>query len=137
MNPFDDKTLSEQSFAYRDLLGQDKWTSWTPVFTSLTVIKGYVLFRTVQGRRQIRRNFRSFSAATSICLGGRNDYLDLPIAAKGLTGISVMTNQTTNVSVGVCHIDVANSRCYLPTQTASTQHLQSLRFNGDIDAVFT
>jgi len=31
----------------------------------------------------------------------------------------VMTDDTTNVAVGVCHVDVAASRCYLPAQAAS------------------
>ena len=119
MNPFDDKILSEQSFAYRDLLGQDRWMEWTPVFTGLTVVGA----TSYSGRFRIVGKFCEFqvkfSAATSIASVAGTTYLDLPIAAKGLTGISVMTNQTTNVSVGVCHIDVANSRCYLPTQTAS------------------
>jgi hypothetical protein len=30
-----------------------------------------------------------------------------------------MTNDTTNIAVGVCHIDHATSRCYLPAQAAS------------------
>jgi hypothetical protein len=40
-------------------------------------------------------------------------------AAKGISGMGVMTNDTSNIAVGVCHIDVATSRCYLPSQVAS------------------
>jgi hypothetical protein len=28
-------------------------------------------------------------------------------------------NDTTNIAVGTCHIDVSTSRAYLPTQVAS------------------
>ena len=107
------------SFAYRDHLGQDLWTSWTPVFGSLTVIGA----TNYSGRfRVIGRSLEfqvTFSAATSIASAAGTDYLTLPRTAAGLTGQAVMTNQTTNIAVGTCHIDVANSRCYLPTQGAS------------------
>lgn len=60
-----------------------------------------------------------FSAATSIASVAGTDYLTLPVAAKGLAGHAVMSNDTTNVAVGNCHLDVATSRCYLPAQAAS------------------
>ena len=111
--------LDEGSFAYRDLLGQDKWNAFTPVFGSLTVVGG----TTYSGRyRVIGRQVQfqvSFSAATSIASVAGTDYLTLPVAAKGLAGLCVMSNETTNIAVGTCHIDVTTSRCYLPTQTAS------------------
>jgi hypothetical protein len=37
----------------------------------------------------------------------------------GIAGDATMTNRTTNVAVGVCVIDVTNSRCYIPAQAAS------------------
>ena len=119
MNPFDDITIDSKAFSYRDLTGQDKWTAWTPVFTSLTVIgaTAYTARYRINGKQcsfQVQ-----FSAATSIASTAGTTYLALPFTAKGLNGIAVMTNGTTNVAVGVCHIDVANSRCYLPTQLAS------------------
>lgn len=64
-----------------------------------------------------------FSAATSIASTAGTDYMNLPIAQAGLAGMAVMTNDTTNIAVGLCHIK--SSRCYLPTQGASgnTFHL--------------
>lgn len=108
-----------KSFSYRDSIGQDKWTVFTPVFGSLTVVgatnysgRFRIVGKSVEFQVQ-------FSAATSIASVAGTDYLNLPITAKGLAGMAVMTNDTTNISVGVCHIDVSTSRCYLPTQTAS------------------
>ena len=119
MNQLDDKALATQSFSYRDLLGQDKWSDWTPVFGSLTVVGA----TTYTGRfRVVGRSCQfqvKFLAATSIASTAGTDYLNLPISAGGISGLATMTNQTTNISVGTCHIDVTNSRCYLPTQAAS------------------
>ncbi len=111
--------VNRQGFAWRDLLGLDTWKTFTPVFGSLTVVGA----TSYSGRfRIVGRSLEfqvRFSAATSIASVAGTDYLNLPIPAKGLTGMGVMTNDTTNVSVGVCHIDVATSRCYLPAQLAS------------------
>lgn len=119
MNVFDDKAIAEQSFAFRDLVGQDKWTAWTPVFTSLTVVGA----TSYSGRfRIVGRSCEfqvKFSAATSIAAVAGTTYLALPVASAGLAGIAVMTDQSSNMAIGNCHVDVTNSRCYLPTQTAS------------------
>ncbi len=111
--------INIQGFANRDLLGQDKWESFTPVFGSLTVIGATsytgrlrIVGKSVEG--QVK-----FSAATSIASVAGTDYLTLPIAAAGLTGFGVMTNDTAKTAVGLCHLDVTNSRLYLPTQAAS------------------
>jgi hypothetical protein len=108
-----------KSFAYRELVGQDRWQSFDPVFGSLTIVgdPSYTGRLRVVGKMcqfQVQ-----FSAGTSIASAAGTDYLNLPIEAKGLAGVATMTNDTSNVAVGVCHIDVATSRCYLPTQTAS------------------
>lgn len=119
MNMLDDKLLSQESFSWRDLQGQDLWSAFTPVFGSLTVVGA----TTYLGRyRIIGRSVQfqvKFSAATSIASVAGTDYLTLPISAKGYAGMASMTNDTSNVAVGVCHIDTATSRCYLPAQTAS------------------
>ena len=118
-NPFDGLTVDGKSFAYRDMLGQDRWIDFTPVFGALTVVGDttYVGRLRIIGRKcefQVR-----FSAATSIASAAGTDYLTLPVAATGLSGMATMTNDTTNIAVGVCHIDTATSRCYLPAQVAS------------------
>ncbi len=119
MNQLDNRQLDENGFSFRDLIGQDRWMAFTPVFGSLTVVgatsyTGRLRFVGRQCQFQV-----SFSAATSIASVAGTDYLTLPATAKGLAGIAVMTNDTSNVAVGVCHIDVTNSRCYLPAQAAS------------------
>ena len=111
--------IDNQSFAYRDLSGRDKWNSWSPVFGSLTVVGATSYtgrFRIIGAQLQFQVKF---SAATSIASVAGTDYLTLPAAANGLAGQAVMTNDTSNVAVGNCHIDVATSRCYLPAQVAS------------------
>lgn len=119
MNQLDDKQLDQTSFSWRDLLGQDLWAAFTPVFGSLTVVGA----TTYLGRYRIIGRSVEFqvkmSAATSIASTAGTDYMNLPIAAKGYAGTGVMTNDTTNIAVGLCHIDTATSRCYLPSQTAS------------------
>jgi hypothetical protein len=119
VNDLDDQPLDKSSFSYRDIRGFDRWENFTPVFGSLTVVGA----TSYSGRlRFVGRKLEfqvKFSAATSIASVAGTDYLNLPVAAQGLSGIAVMTNDTTNVAVGVCHIDVATSRCYLPAQAAS------------------
>ena len=119
MNAFDNIDINTQGFAWRDLLGQDVWQTFAPVFGALTVVGA----TSYLGRlRMLGRSLQiqvKFSAATSIASAAGTDYLTLPIPAKGYSGIATMTNDTTNVAVGVCHIDVENSRCYLPAQAAS------------------
>ena len=119
MNGLDDLILEKFSFSYRDILGRDRWETFTPVFGSLTVVGA----TSYSGRyKHVGKQcfFQvKFSAATSIASTAGTDYLTLPFTALGLSGMAVMTNDTTNISVGTCHIDVATSRCYLPTQAAS------------------
>ena len=118
MNFFDDIQIDQKSFAYRDLLEVDQWESFT-VSASLTVVGT----PTYTGRYRIvgRQAFFQISAVatTSIATTAGTSYFDLPIAAKGIGGTAMMTNDTTNVAVGVCHVDVTNSRGYPPTQSAS------------------
>ena len=119
MNKLDGIAIDWGGFAARDLQGQDVWATFTPVFGALTVVGA----TNYSGRmRFVGRScfFQvQFSAATSIASTAGVDYLTLPFTAKGLSGHAVMTNDTTNIAVGTCHIDVATSRCYLPTQAAS------------------
>jgi len=119
MSKLDDLVIDERSFAFKDLQAQDAWIAFTPVFGSLTIVGD----TSYTGRLRIvgkQCQFQvQFSAATSIASVAGTDYLTLPRTAVGLTGMAVMTNDTTNVAVGVCHIDVATSRCYLPAQVAS------------------
>lgn len=118
MNVFDDTPIDQTSFSYRDLLGQDLWSAFT-VAATLTVVGT----PTYTGRYRFvgRQCFFQIAlvSTTSIASTAGTHYVNLPTAAKGLAGVATMTNNTTKVAVGVCHIDVATSRCYLPAQAAS------------------
>ena len=107
-----------KSFSWRDLLGIDRWESFT-----VTVLLTVVGTPTYTGRYRIVGRQCQFQvtlvATTSIASVAGTNYVDLPIAAKGIAGMATMTNDTTNVALGVCHVDVATSRCYLPTLVAS------------------
>jgi len=120
MNDLDDIVLDQKSFAYRDIIGRDKWDSFTPAFTSLTTV-GATSFA---GRfRKVGREVQfqaKFSAATSIASTAGTTYFALPVTAAGIAGIATMTDDTTNVAVGACHISVSSSRCYIPSQLASS-----------------
>lgn len=61
----------------------------------------------------------SLVSSVSIASTAGTHYVTLPMAAKGLGGSATMTNDSTNIAVGVCHVDVATGRCYLPSQSAS------------------
>lgn len=118
MNAFDDLQLDQKSFAMRDLLGIDRWDTFT-VSASLTVVGT----PTYSGRYRIvgKQCFFQIKAvsSTSIASTAGTHYFAMPIPAKGFAGIATMTDDTTNIAVGVCHIDVATSRCYVPSQVAS------------------
>ena len=120
MNEFDNIDVDQQSFSWADLIGQNAWSQkWTASFTSLTTVGAL----TVKSRFRIVGAACEFqvqvSAATSIASTAGTTYFALPIAAKGVAGIATMSDDTSKVAVGTCHIDAANSRCYLPAQSAS------------------
>jgi hypothetical protein len=121
-NPFDGLQVNQESFAYRDLTQQDRWqTGWTPAFTSLTTVGAL----TTTGRFRLVGKQCYFQvtlvAATSIASTAGSTYLTLPVTANagGLAGMATMTNETTDIAVGVCHVSPSNSRCYVPSQSAS------------------
>lgn len=119
MNELYNKSIDSTSFAFRDLLSVDRWERFIPSFTSLTVSGS----SSYDGRYRIvgrQLQFQvEFAASTSVASTAGTTYMALPIEAAGLAGMAVMTNATANTAVGTCHIDVTNSRCYLPTQGAS------------------
>ncbi len=120
INDLDGFQLFTQGFAFRDIIGQERWISFVPVFTSLAVVgatsysaRWRPLGHEVEFQVQL-------SAATSIASVSGTTYMDLPVQpAKGLAGNGDMQNITSKVAAGNCVVDVANSRLYLPTQPAS------------------
>ena len=119
MNDLDNLVLNKKGFSYLNLLDLDTWVTFTPVFGSLTVVGATTYTGRMRAVGRLLFFQVTFLAATSIASTAGTDYLTLPILAKGLAGMATMTNDTTNIAVGTCHIDVTNSRCYLPTQIAS------------------
>lgn len=110
---------NESGFAARDLRGVDRWETFT--VTATVTLVGTL---TAVGRyRVVGRSCQfqvSLIAATSIATTAGTSFIVLPIAAvTGIAGMAVMTNDTSNIAVGIAHIDVATSRCYLPSQGAS------------------
>jgi hypothetical protein len=109
--------IDQQSFASRDLRGEDKWEAFTPTYsfstaTGLTVI-GRRHFTGKVCRGQVSITGTSFGSTAGA------SYIDLPIPAKGYGGLCVLMNQTANTSVGNGVVSVSNSRAYLPTQAPS------------------
>jgi len=118
VNELDNLTLNKSGFAYQNLLAQDRWETWTPTYV-FTTASGL----TVTGRFKVLGKqcfWQIKSTGTSLATTAGTDYIDLPIAAQGLAGVGEMSNDTTNISVGVGHVDVATSRFYTPTQGASS-----------------
>jgi hypothetical protein len=116
---------ANQGFSYRDLFGQDKWLdTWTPTRTSWTDVGTPTVtarFRVVG--RQCFVQIRVVPATTVATVAGTS-YVSLPIAAAGLTGAFATTNRTTNVAIGLCSVDVTNSRVYVPAQLATGNTLE-------------
>lgn len=105
------------SFAWRDLLGIDIWIDSTPTYSFTTATSVTIAMRWKKVGRLVL--FTVSMSGTSIATTAGASYIDLPHAATGYGGLAGMTNETTNVAVGLCDIKVSNSRCYLPTQAAS------------------
>ncbi len=119
MNAFDNVDIDLTSAAYADLIDQHMFVNFAPVFGSLTIVGAPAYSGRMYFTGSVMFFEVKFSAATSIASTAGTDYLTLPFTAKGLAGSATMSNDTTNVAVGVCHIDVSTSRCYLPAQVAS------------------
>jgi len=119
VNVYDDVQVDQMSFSFLESQGKDAWQPWTPVFGSLTIVGTPSYFGRLRfvGRKcefQVK-----FSAGTSIASVAGTDFLNLPVAGQGFSGMAIMSNDSLNTAVGVCHIDVATGRCYLPAQVAS------------------
>lgn len=110
------------SGAYSSLSGLptlDAWSAFTPNRTGWTDVGS----PTVTGRKCQIKNVMYFQVkavpATTTATVAGTSYIDLPGTAAGLGGEGSMMNLTTLVGIGECVIDVANSRVYVPTQTAT------------------
>lgn len=119
MSQLDEQTIDVKSFAYRDLIGQDRWEDFT-VSTNATVVGTL----SSEGRYRVQGRScqfqASFVATTTFASTAGSTFMALPIEAAGIAGLAAMMNETTNVAVGLCSISVSSSRCYFPTQNASS-----------------
>lgn len=120
--------------AWRDLINADKYQVQTQAgvafaseFPGMVTVgtPTYTLrWRDVGKACQFEMEFQSTVSIASVA---GTDYFKLPLAAANPTsaqpygkgGIGAMVNRTTNVAVGLCVLDLTNSRCYLPAQAAS------------------
>lgn len=112
-------------FADRDLQGIDRWQT-----SQQSEIAYFLRFSfTWVGTPDYKMRWRlvgkqcffqvTFSSTISVATVAGTSYVILPVTAAGIAGVATMTNDTTDIAVGVCHIDATLSRCYPPTQAAS------------------
>lgn len=130
--------INQQGFAWRDLLGQDRWqyrteadVGYTTQFTTTNVgTPTYKMRWRVVGKQCFFQ--ATIDSGTTIATTAGISYMVLPIVSRdisgnvlpvGLTGMGTMTNGVTNIAIGVCHINVTLGRCYLPTQAAIADEL--------------
>ena len=115
----DEDNIDNKAFSFLDLTGRGKWTVYTPTWTTTDV--GGAGTRTARYLKV--GNVCFFEAkivpATSVAFTAGTSNLTLPLTARGLSGVATVANLTTLVATGVAVIDVANSKCILPTLVAT------------------
>ena len=114
------RALRRYSFAWLNLIGQDRWMDFTVTRSGFTEIGT----PTLTGRFLAVGRLRFFQVqivpGTTIASVAGTSYIGLPVTpAAGFGGNVTMFNATTNVAVGTGGIDVANSRAYMPAQAAT------------------
>lgn len=112
-------SLAPESFSWRDIMGQDRWENFTPTRSGWTDVGDPV----VSGRYRIIGRKCEFQIrvvpSTTVATTAGTSYVLLPVPAKGIAGDGSMANITTLIAIGVCVIDIANSRVYVPSQVAT------------------
>ena len=102
------------------------WIAWTPIRTGWTDVGG----PTVTARYCQFGNVVFFQIkvvpGTTVATTAGTSYVSLPVAAgaSGIGGDGSMVNTTALLAIGAVAFDVANSRCYVPTQAATTATLE-------------
>jgi hypothetical protein len=118
VNAFDDANIDQTSCAYNQLLGLDRFESFT-VSASITVVGTPTYVGRYRRNGSVCEFQISAVATTSVAMTAGTSYFNLPTGAKGIGGVATMVNTSTNVAVGACAIDVTNGRVYPPAQAAS------------------
>ena len=97
------------------------WTSWTPTRTGWTDVGAPTV--TARYCRLGNVTFLQVKVVpgTTVATTAGTSYINLPVTAgaSSMGGDGTMTDSTTLIGVGNCVFDVANSRCYVPTQAAT------------------
>lgn len=102
---------------------QSAWTAFTAARTGWTDVgTPTVTARYCQISRICYFQVRAVPD-TSVATVAGTSYITLPRTAAGLAGEGSMVDLVTLVGIGSCVIDVANSRVYVPTQTATADTL--------------
>lgn len=102
------------------------WKSWTPTRTGWTDVGS----PTVTGRYCQIGGVCFFQASvtpgTTVAAAGGTSYISLPLTANAaeIGGDGSMVNTTALLAVGACAFDLTNSRCYVPSQAATTANLE-------------
>ena len=101
------------------------WETWTPTRTGFTDVGS----PTVTARYCLVGKVCKFQIkvvpGTTVATVAGTSYVSLPVTvgASALAGEGSMMNITTLIAIGTCAMDIANSRCYLPTQGATANTL--------------
>lgn len=118
----DDGLEGEQGFPGLPGLGTSAWSDWTPTRTgwtdvgSPTVTARYSLIGSYLCLFQVK-----VVPGTTVATTAGASYISLPVAANasGIGGDGSMGDTTAAISIGNCIFDIANSRCYVPSQVAT------------------
>lgn len=113
--------VAKESFSFRDLIGQDRWSTWTPV-VSMTIVGSPTYsgrFRVVGRVCEFQVKFSCSGGNTVACTAGTS-YIALPIPAKGYGGPVIAFDTSAKTAHGAGGIDVTNSRAYPAGWVAST-----------------
>lgn len=114
------QVLASRAFGSRGSFSKlNIWSAFTPARTGWTDVGA----PTVTGRSCKVNNLAYFQVkvvpATTTATVAGTSYIALPYTALGLGGDGSMIDLTTLIGIGNCVISVANSRIYVPTQTAT------------------
>ena len=111
---------------FKKLFPQPQWTAWAPTRTGWTDVGSpTVTARYCQIGAIVFFQVKVVPGTTVATVGGTS-YISLPVAAgaSGIGGDGSMGNTTGLISIGNCIFDIANSRCYVPSQSATTATLE-------------
>ena len=106
--------------------GASVWASWTPTRTGWTDVGSPTVTARYCTVGKVCFIQIKVVPGTTVATAAGTSYTDLPVAAgaSGIGGDGSMGNITTFISIGNCIFDMTNSRCYMPTQGATTATLE-------------